>query len=185
MHLETVGCERFGEVEGDIGARDMDQRSLRRIEAATYLLGQGRAIACRRGDGGESQPLGRGGRRVADGEDRFAALLAGVGQRARAVGAGQQHGLARCQRREEVGGRTQDFQPEQRRDDRKVATLDQRRSQRGRLAFGSGDEHAHALFVARIQLPLPRLGGEARRRAESVRIPPHPDSPPGGEAFEE
>ena len=45
------------------------------------------------------------------------------GQRARAVGAAQQHGLAGGEDGGEVGRRTQDFQPEQRRDDRRMAAL--------------------------------------------------------------
>ena len=104
-------------------------------------------------DGAEAQALGRRGRRVADREDRLAALLARFGQRPRAVGAGQQHGLTGRKRRGEVGRRMQNLEPEQRRDDRRMAALGQRRGQRRRLAFRPGDQHAHALSVAGAHRP--------------------------------
>ena len=104
MDLEAVGGERLGKIEGDIDARDVDQRAFLRVEAPPHQLGQGRTVAGRRDDGGEAQALGGGGRRVADGDDRLGALIARFGERARTVGAGQQHGLAGGQGLGEVGG---------------------------------------------------------------------------------
>ena len=121
--LRARACRRD---RGDIGAGDMEKRAVRGVEPLAHEVGQGRPVARRRGDGAEAQPLGGRGGRVADGEDRLAALLARFGQRARAVGAGDQHGLAVGQRRGEVGGRMQHLQPEQRRDDRRMAALAQR-----------------------------------------------------------
>ena len=58
----------------------------------------------------------------------------------------------------EVGGRMQDLETEQRRNDGDMAALGQRRRQRGRLAFRPGDQHAHHASVA---------GASARRRTLS------------------
>jgi hypothetical protein len=109
-----------------------------------HQSGEGGSIAGRGGDGTETQPLGSGRGGVADGQDRPAALLARLGQSARAVGAGQQHALAGGEGRREVGRRMEDFEMEQRRDDRHMAALAERRGQRRRLAFRAGDQHAHA-----------------------------------------
>ena len=127
----------------------MDQRPGFWIEALSHQLGKGRAVAGRRGDGGEAQPFGGRGGGVADGQDRPAALLARLGERPRAVGAGQQDGLAGGEGRREVGRRMEDFESEQRRDDRHVAALAERRGQRRRLAFRPGDQHAHLVLRSR------------------------------------
>ena len=52
-------------------------------------------------------------------------------------------GLAVRQRRGEVVGRMQHLQPEQRRDNRRMAARAERLGQRRRLAFRPGDQHAH------------------------------------------
>ncbi len=138
-----MAAERLAEIERQVDAADMHQRSRFWIEPLAHQLDKGRAIAGRGGDGIEAQPFGGRGGGVADGQDRPAALLARFGERARAVGAGQQDGLAGGEGRREVGGRMKDFETEQRRDDRHVAALAERRGQRHSLAFRAGDQHAH------------------------------------------
>jgi hypothetical protein len=148
MNLETVGGEGLREIEREVDPRDMDQRALFGIEAAPDQRRQGSTIARRRNDGGESQALGRRGGGVADREDRLCALLARFGERPCAIGTGQQHGLAGRKCGGKLGRRTQELEPEQRRDDRRVAATDQCRRQRRCLAFRPDDQHAHALSVA-------------------------------------
>jgi len=94
LHLEARRRQQRGKIGRDLAARHLQQGAVLRLEALAHQIGQGRAVARRRGDGAEAQPFGRAGGGVADGKDRPAALLAGVGQRARAIGAGEQHGLA-------------------------------------------------------------------------------------------
>jgi hypothetical protein len=148
LHLEACRLQEGAEVGRDLAARHVQQGAVLGVEALAHQLGQGRAIARCRGDGAETQALGRAGRGVAHRQDRPATLLARFGQGARAVGAGQQHGLATGQRRGKLRRRMHELKPEQRRDHRRVAALGKRRGQRGCLAFRPDDQHAHGLSVA-------------------------------------
>ena len=88
----------------------MEQRPGLGIEPLAHQLGERGAVARRRGDGGETQPFGGGRGGVAHREHRPAALLARFGERAGAVGAGEQDGLAGGERGGEAGRRMQDLQ---------------------------------------------------------------------------
>jgi hypothetical protein len=137
----------------------MEQRAGRGVEPLPDQFGQGVAVARCRNNVGEAHAFGRGGRGVADREDRLAALLARFCERPHAVGAGDQDRLACRERRREIGRRMQHLQAEQRRDHRLVAARGERLGQCRRLAFRPGDQHAHDVLCLSFSSPPPE--GEA------------------------
>jgi hypothetical protein len=101
----------------------MQQRPRFGIEFLAHQFGEREPVGRRRGDGAEAQPLGGRGRGVADGKDRPAALIACLGERARAIGTGQQDCLGSREGCGEPRRWPQDLQMEQRCDHRHMAAL--------------------------------------------------------------
>ena len=161
MDLETVGRQGFGEIERDIDAGDVDQRSLLGIEAAPDQrrpAPRRRPPPRRRRRSPGPRPSRPSCRRPRGSACRAARSLRRAPAR-RWRWSAARSGRPQGRRRSRRGGR-RISQPEQRRDDRRVAAFDQRRRQRRRLAFGPGDQDAHALSVAGA--PCWRNGRQAR-----------------------